>query len=92
MLAEHKTGRLLESILVRAVSLLNAEGSELGLYDRKRNEIVIVAVHNRCNRKGIRIPLGYGVIGSVAKSREPMILHGNNTNRFSFDLESTVRA
>ncbi|NLP04224.1 MAG: diguanylate cyclase [Fibrobacter sp.] len=92
MLAEHKTGRLLESILVRAVSLLNAEGSELGLYDRKRNEIVIVAVHNRCNRKGIRIPLGYGVIGSVAKSREPMILHGNNTNRFSFDLESTCQS
>ena len=92
MLTEHRTGRLLESILVRAVTLLNAEGSELGLYDHKRNEIVIVAVHNRCNRKGIRIPMGYGVIGTVAQSREPMILHGNNENHFPFGMESTCQS
>ncbi|NLG18196.1 MAG: diguanylate cyclase [Fibrobacter sp.] len=76
MLTEHHTGRLLESILVRSVSLLKAEGSELGLYDRKRNEIVVVAVHNRCNRKGIRIPLGHGLLGVVAQNREPALRHG----------------
>ena len=76
MLTEHHTDRLLESILVRSVSLLKAEGSELGLYDRKRNEIVIVAVHNRCNRKGVRIPLGQDLLGVVAQNREPAVRHG----------------
>ena len=75
MLAEHETCRLLEAILARAVSLLDAAGGELGLYDRESNEILLVAEYNRSGRTGTRIPLGKGIMGTVAQNQEPVILH-----------------
>ena len=79
MLAEHETCRLLHAILTRSVSLLKATGGELGLFDHKKHDIVIVAGHNRSNRKGQRLRLGQGIMGAVAQTREPVIMHSESS-------------
>lgn len=67
---------LLQIILGRAVSLLEATGGELGLYRKAENELEIVASHNMGQDfSGTRIKMGEGAMGQVAESLEPLIVH-----------------
>jgi hypothetical protein len=68
-------GKLLQSVLERAVSLLNASGGELAIYDEASKEIVVVACHNiGRDTIGTHVKLGQGAMGLTAQTREPLIL------------------
>ncbi len=98
MLSEHESSKLLTAILSRAVSLLNAAGGELGLIDRKRRELLIEAVHNLPeSRRGAKVAVGEGVLGLVAQSRAPLVLHGHGVGdgrlpQYPFDQWNGIMA
>lgn len=75
MLSEHNCDRLLETILFRAVSLLNASGGELGLYNSENHDLVIAASCHSFTTKGSRLPLGKGLMGTVASGGKPIIVN-----------------
>ncbi|MGD2136540.1 MAG: GAF domain-containing protein, partial [Gemmatimonadales bacterium] len=73
--AELDLGSLLQTVLDRAVALLDASGGELAIYDEEHEELVIMA--NRSTEHvsvGTRLALGEGALGSVAKTREPLTI------------------
>jgi diguanylate cyclase (GGDEF)-like protein len=73
--AELELPILLRAILVRAVSLLNATGGDLGLFDEEKREIQIVASH--CMGKeytGTRMVWGEGVMGRALELRQPVVI------------------
>lgn len=71
---------LLQSILVRAIQLLNATGGELALYDKEQNQVTIVACHNMGEDfTGASIKPGDGVLGKVALNGEPLLIHDYKT-------------
>jgi diguanylate cyclase (GGDEF)-like protein len=73
--SELELPRLLQAILERATSLLNATGGQLGLYEANQNEIVIVASHHMGrNYIGKRMQIGEGATGLIARNREPLIV------------------
>jgi PAS domain S-box-containing protein len=74
--AELDLTSLLQAIVARAAGLLHATGGELGLYDRDKDEICIVASHNLgADYVGSRHALGEGAMGRVAQTGKPMIIH-----------------
>lgn len=75
MLSEHNCDKLLETILFRAVSLLNASGGELGLYNCENHDLVIAASCQSFATKGSRLPLGKGLMGTVASGGKPIIVN-----------------
>jgi diguanylate cyclase (GGDEF)-like protein len=71
--SELELPRLLQAILERATSLLNAVGGQLGLYETDLDDIVIVASHNMgLDYTGRRMQIGEGATGIVAKNRKPL--------------------
>lgn len=73
--SELELPRLLQAILERATSLLNAVGGQLGLFEAETNDIVIVASHNMgIDYIGHRMQLGEGASGTVAKSHQPLTI------------------
>jgi len=73
--AELDLKTLLQSILERATSLLNAVGGELALYDSKKKFVTIVACHNMTKDfTGSIMHPGKGAIGKVVVSGEPLII------------------
>lgn len=67
--SELELPRLLQAILERATSLLNAVGGQLGLYESDQNDILIVASHNMgIDYTGNRMKIGEGAMGDVAKN------------------------
>jgi diguanylate cyclase (GGDEF)-like protein len=71
--SELELPRLLQAILERATSLLNASGGQLGLYETGLDDIVIVASHQMGqNYIGKRMQIGEGATGLIAKNREPL--------------------
>lgn len=67
--------RLLQAILQRAVTLVNATGGDLGLFDEKRGEIIIVASHNMGKDfTGTRMQIGEGAMGQAVQNRRPVIV------------------
>lgn len=73
--AELEISRLLETILKRAVSLLEAAGGELGLYDPEADDLEIVASYNLGkDYTGTRMRMGEGVIGRSAETLQPLII------------------
>jgi diguanylate cyclase (GGDEF)-like protein len=78
--AELELPRLLQSIMERATSLLNATGGDLGLYDENRGEIEIVISYNMgLNYQNVRMALGEGAMGQVALSLEPLMIENYST-------------
>jgi PAS domain S-box-containing protein len=68
-------GTLLQSVLERAVNLLDVTGGELAIYDEERGELVIAASHHmETNAVGTRMALGEGAMGSVAQTKQPLII------------------
>jgi len=75
ILRELDLSQLLETILERAVRLMQASNGELGLYDEHRKEVEIVASHHMMiNNMGKRRSLGEGPLGTVAKNLQPLII------------------
>lgn len=73
--AELELPKLLQTALERAVTLLDATGGEIGLYNETKAELEIVASHNMGeNYTGTRMGLGEGAMGHVAETREPLII------------------
>jgi PAS domain S-box-containing protein len=71
---------LLQSIVERASSLLDATGGELGLYDEVGREIRIVVSHNLGgDHIGTRQAIGEGAMGRVAETGEALIIEDYNT-------------
>ncbi|MFP4015336.1 MAG: GGDEF domain-containing protein [Chitinispirillaceae bacterium] len=98
MLSEHESAKLLNAILSRAVSLLDAAGGELGLVDRDKRKIRIEAVQSLPDKHlGQMVAIGEGVIGLVAQSRNPLILHGHGVGdgrlpQYPFDQWNGIMA
>ena len=66
----------LDTVLERAVFLINATAGEFGTFHEERNLIEISAYHNMDrDYRGSTIHLGEGVIGHVARTQAPLILH-----------------
>ncbi|MDH4262039.1 MAG: SpoIIE family protein phosphatase [Spirochaetia bacterium] len=68
---------LLESIMESAKLVIKSEGCSLLLIDEKSNELYfnIVSGEKEEEVKQVRIPLGTGIAGIVAQSRQPMIVN-----------------
>jgi len=66
---------LLQSILNRAIALLEVVGGELALYDDIKQEITIVVCQNMDrDYTGSKLTLGLGAIGQVIQSGEPVVI------------------
>ncbi len=67
--------KLLEAVLERAISLLDASAGELAIFDEQKQELEIVA-NSRSGRVsvGTRLALGEGAMGEVARTREPLLI------------------
>jgi PAS domain S-box-containing protein len=75
LLSQRELSRTLQATLGRAVALLGVSGGELAIYDANKQELVVAASKGVSkDTTGIRIPLGQGAIGTVAKSHEPIII------------------
>ncbi len=73
--AELELGKLLQTILERAVSLLEAAGGELGLYQADQNTIEIVASYNMGHDlTKTQMRMGEGAMGRTAETLQPLII------------------
>jgi hypothetical protein len=67
--------RLLQIVLVRAVSLLGVTGGELAVYDEDAEELVVLASHNMStDAVGTRMRLGEGAMGHAGVTHESLII------------------
>ncbi len=72
---ELELDRLLESVLRRAIQLLNVTGGELAIYEETTRELVIASSYNmEVNAVGTRMRLGEGAMGHVGETHEPLII------------------
>jgi GAF domain-containing protein len=66
---------LLQSVLERAIGLLDVTGGELAIFEESTQELVIVASHNMpSDAVGSRMQIGDGAMGRVAETHEPLII------------------
>jgi len=72
---ELELGRLLQSLLERAVTLLRVSGGELALVDARTGELVIAASHRMgTDAVGTRMAPGEGAMGQAAQSRKTLVI------------------
>ncbi len=84
---------LLESIMDSAKVVLKAEGASLMLIDEKTNELFFNTVSGEKERglKEVRIPIGQGIAGIVAKTRKPEIVNdAQNDPRVFKQADETI--
>ena len=75
LVSQRELSKTLQATLERAVKLLGITGGELAIFDSARNELVIAASHNvGTDTTGIRLAIGEGAMGTVARTREPLII------------------
>jgi len=73
--AELELPRVLQAVLVRAVSLLGVTGGEVAIYEEEAQELVVVASQNiGKDSTGTRLKPGEGAMGTVARTHEPIII------------------
>ncbi len=73
--AELELPRLLQSILRRAVAMLNATGGDLGLCAENGVEVTILASYNMGqDYSGVRMAPGEGAMGLAAQTRRPVLV------------------
>jgi diguanylate cyclase (GGDEF)-like protein/PAS domain S-box-containing protein len=66
---------LLRQLVTRAISLLNADLGELGLYERENNGLRVAVSENMDkNYQGLLVKMGEGLMGRVAESLQPMTI------------------
>jgi len=66
--SEIRLDDLLQVIVEKAAEVMDADRATLFLYDESRNELWSKTTH-RLEIKEIRLPLGVGIAGHVAKTR-----------------------
>jgi PAS domain S-box-containing protein len=67
--------RLLDAVLTRAVTLLDAAGGELATYDDRTGELVIAANHNMAeDSRGTHLKVNEGAMGLVVTTGEQMTI------------------
>jgi len=69
--SEIKLDNLLQVIVAKAAEVMDAERATLFLYDKPRNELWSKTTQ-KLEIKEIRVPLGVGIAGTVAKTRAPI--------------------
>ncbi|GAB4580490.1 MAG: hypothetical protein Fur0022_32310 [Anaerolineales bacterium] len=68
--SELEIQKLYDTLLERAVSLIDATGGELSIYSEEEKMLVILACYQMDkDYRGSRIPLGKGILGYVAQTR-----------------------
>jgi diguanylate cyclase (GGDEF)-like protein len=78
--SEFELTHLLQMLLERAVTLLNATGGELGILNDAGNALNMVGRHNLDEGRPVtHMALGEGVMGRVAATRQPMIVSDYST-------------
>jgi PAS domain S-box-containing protein len=99
LLSQRELARTLQATLERAVALLGVTGGELAIFDAARDELVVAASHQiGTDTTGIRLKLGEGALGLVAKSHEPLIVPdyhvwpGRSTKYSDVPVKSVVAA
>jgi len=70
---------LLQSIVDRAVDLLQAYSGMLFLYDPATQDLELTMERNSLANVGLRLKLGEGLAGRVAQTREPLIVEDYRT-------------
>jgi serine phosphatase RsbU (regulator of sigma subunit)/anti-sigma regulatory factor (Ser/Thr protein kinase) len=91
--SEIRLDDLLQVIVEKAAEVLDADRATLFLYDESRNELWSKTTQ-RLEIKEIRVPLGVGIAGTVAKTRKPINIPDTYADaRFnpSFDKETGYR-
>jgi PAS domain S-box-containing protein len=74
--AQLELSTLLQSVLDRAVGLLDVSHGELAIYEPESEELVIAASHNvgKQDTTGTRMAVGEGAMGYVAQTGEPLVI------------------
>ncbi len=93
--AELRLEKLTNTILDRAVKLLDADGGELHLYDEEKDELEVVAVYNlNPNYVGNRAKIGEGAAGRSVQLKKSLIIDDYSTwsHRMDAYIDSPVRA
>ncbi len=73
--SELELSKVLQAVIARAVTLLGVSGGEVAIYDDESGELVVLASENiGKDSTGTRIALGEGAMGTVAKTKEPIII------------------
>ncbi len=73
--SERDLSKLLQATLKRAIDLLGVTGGELAIFDEESQQLVIAASYNvGMDSTGVRLPLGEGVMGTVARTHKPLII------------------
>jgi PAS domain S-box-containing protein len=96
---ELELDKLLQSVLERAVGLLDVTGGELAIYEQTKEELVIAATFNMgTDETGTRMALGEGAMGQVAETHEPLIIpryqdwEGRSSQYTQTTIQSVVAA
>jgi PAS domain S-box-containing protein len=78
--SELELEKVLQSVLTRAVRLLDVSGGELAVFRPETNDLEIVANHNTGRVSiGTRIGIGEGAMGQVAQSHQPLSIEDYHT-------------
>ena len=72
--AQHDLTGMLEMIVERAIKLLDAHTSSIGLYDAAQEEVVLTVARGMRFPPGTRVKLGQGLAGQVALTRQTVIV------------------
>jgi len=74
--AQLELSKLLQAVLDRAIALLGVSHGELAIFHEDAQELEIVASHKVGKRDtiGIRMAVGEGAMGHVARTREPLLI------------------
>ena len=73
--SELDLSNLLQAVLARALILLDVPCGQVSIFDEDRQELVVVASKNvDDDSTGRRLKLGEGLMGTVARAREPLII------------------
>jgi signal transduction histidine kinase len=84
---------LLNRLLGRAMELIEAEAGSIVLYDRQKGDLYFRAAHGRHGEqlKKLRLRAGEGIVGWVAKRREPLIVNSPSRDpRWNQDIAARV--
>lgn len=68
---------VLETIVAKAIELLHAEAGSLLLVDDQTNELIFEVTFGPAaeDLRGQRLPVGKGIVGAVAQTRQPVIVN-----------------
>ena len=77
LLVEHDMPHLTDKIMSQMITLVHADGGEIGILDTKRNNIRIAASKNSISQTGVQIPVGIGVMGATVLRREPIVIEND---------------